>query len=221
MATLFPPLLFTTAVPLLLKASPQTQRFLPIAATIGLSIFGYTRVGMTGGAVPRYLLPLIPAFLIAIAVGYDELKNWPRWRFGLSLITIFSMLFVITERFGIASRLRSDDRINEIHEVTATFLNEGVSLVLADDYWNSNVYTIASHEKITFVPLQQPWNPPVKSEAAKTENHVGILITQSRKLSELGFYTWDGRRFKVTLIRRIGQMELFLGDFVNGEYVPY
>ncbi len=188
------------------------RRFRPVAFSAILITAAFCRIyNYEFGYVP-YLLPIIPA----VALGMGALWDWAIRRRGavvlaaLGLLTAGHLYGQLRAHSTSARELRESGTIERGIEIASTFKEQGLHVVVTDDYWDSNQNSVFAHGDPLFVrDVVDALRHPRAIELAQSEKSVGFIFRRAKgPLTETQAY---GRRFSLTFLKRVGEVDLYLG----------
>lgn len=188
----------------------------PVFLAGALALFAYVRVSTYTLAPPRYLLPIFPALIGAVALGFEKLRG-TRW------IWLFIACIPIHLGQQIASRLEYRDHLVNSGEarkplfVVETFQKAGVDIVITDSYWHANQHTVISRWKIPFVSNDTSFILPELVSRAYAAERAGILITDLPDTPGVAIekVTLLGKTWRLKPLARYGVSRLFVGEVIR------
>jgi hypothetical protein len=196
------------------RASLRDERLKIIRFTAILSLIAFLVVFQTAIGEVRYLLPLSPVVAVMLGVLADwGLKHPSRWpRFALIALAILHSTHQISGNISRAQAALEPDPEATAREIVQAFRAEGLKLVIADDYWESNQYTFISRWDPFFISNGRRLGIEEAFLLQDSETRVGILLanqtcSESPNEIKLGRYVWMSRFLKQSGNRclRIGE----------------
>jgi len=216
-------LLVVASVVVLIVVALRDRTKKPGLSAVGfagvLSVLAYARVLTYDFAPPRYLLPLFPT----IIVGFALLIDWARSRNRVVVTGVFILLLLHSYDQLLFRKHMTDDIINHgfpqnALEVVKRFQAEGVSVVLSDNYWYGNQYSVISRMNPVFVPVGSPFILPDIAAKAGTEKRAGIILVGDPLLggappeNKKDSVVLDGRNWRLRFLGDVGNISLYIGD---------
>jgi len=210
----FPILLFILSLYALFRKTIADKKFLPVFFAGLLAVVAYLRIFMTGPAETRYLFPLFPVLLIAIAVFWDWVRRYKTWPLGLALV-LLSVGYQVHQRYYLRQDVIETNRVEKIWKVIEEFRKADVPVVLTDTYNDGNPFTLAAGQKPYFACWYSVWGPPQAVELAKTAPRVGILSKNDMEHKEQVLELYD-RKLRLVPYAKVEEYRLFIATPESG-----
>lgn len=147
----------------------------PFVILLFAGIAGYILIHNYASGAPRYLSPLLPAIFTGFTILSQRLfthgkKNWAIA--GLLSTWLLHQGIIRTQLFF---QPQLNEKTQSVLPIIEKFKNNGVRIVLSDDYWNTNSYSIYSNRTVDFVGPGRPHHAERSLEWAQNDSRVGVL----------------------------------------------
>lgn len=180
------------------------------------SLFAYCRVftKVPEFAPPRYLFPLFPVLVASLGILIDEIKKKntkPLLQILLLLLLVGHAGNQLVARIRLIDAAKQSGREKMMKEVVQVFRKTGVQVVVSEDFWHSNVYSVLSQGRPLFWANWRDWGPFEAKRLAASENIVGILVKSGGPEEKTLQADLVGRQFILSPLAHVGDRALFLG----------
>ncbi len=188
---------------LLIRQSRKNAYLLPLIASAILTIFAFCRVHNYAGPEPRYLIPLFPWIWVAwgSAVEWTLQKNRLLWATLLGALLVYQFAFHASAKRQLILDTLRENRFDQKMAIIEKFRAENIRVVISDDYWNSNEYSVFSRGNPWFVPAKmQHLTPPQAIDLSHSEKRIGWMTSQPLHPSmeiEKNLGTWFGKNIYI------------------------
>ena len=209
--------LFVAAVIALLRAARRDRKLVPLVFAGALAVFAYIRVLTYDFAPARYLFPVFPVLLAAVAVLFDQLSLQGKRRYGAGalVVLIFSCVHMIHQyvsRVEKAQENIASGRAEAIMEIVSRFRDAGVKAVITNNYWEGNQYTVAANFNPVFYPARTTFIHPVMVAMARAEKRAGIMLSNEPAGEVKRHIELDDRAWKLDYIGAVRGITLYVGE---------
>ena len=196
------PLFLSSLVAMLWRSSLE-KKLRPAVLSIVLTIVSFLSVNTYASGPWRYLLPMTPALMLSVGAFLTKFRNSKFKYFSIVLVVSLLILHLFNQfsfRTMLMAENRKTNREQLINEVILQFKKRVIRVVISDDYWNTNTFTLMSGREILFVSPIRRYAPKESYALLESEKHIGFLISkfvdkeiQTRKIQYRGldfpFYT--------------------------------
>lgn len=170
---------FLGSLALLYQGVRSGNKMRPILWSGIFSIFIFCSFKTYDFAVPRYLTQYIPILIFSWAAAWEIALKKKILKICLAIIALGTALYQIQDRCY-SYRFYQEAQLKErfIH-VVELFRNQGVSVVISDDYWVSNNFTAISQGKPFFISTGSDFGQRGGHLLLKTQSRVGWIQTRA------------------------------------------
>ena len=195
----------------------RDRRFQPIVLVAALTAFAYCRYHTYTFASPRYLLPILPAAMVAMGCFWDEIARRGRAFLVFALVLLAGHgMHQWNARVRTVADVKDTPRLMQGLEIVERFQAAGVALVISDEYWfHSNSYSLLSRGKPVFL---QPDNAPGLRPAeglslVRVVKVAGMMLKTEPSISQSSLLRKSyGRDWNLKLLAREGEYSLFIAQ---------
>ncbi len=202
---------------LMIRKAAKSRKFDAFLALAALNLYTYCRISthFTEIAPARYLLPMTPAVIAALALLLEDAwSSRRRWAAPamLGLLTLFAGHHFFS-RQRLAAEIKRTHYVEDLHQIIETFRAANVDIVISNDFWYSNNLFVISHGTPRFWATWHNWGPLETKEKAEKTKRAGILLEKKRDLPYPRVHAdLPTQRWRLTPLTVIGDHELYVGD---------
>ncbi len=181
------------------------------------SLIGYFLIKQTAIGPARYALPLSPLYFLAFAYAIQEVERSKKWRkVGLLVFGVLGSLHIATQLWVRGEYAHSGEQVlREREQVVQCFAEAArsgkITVVVADDYWEANTYTVMTGGKPYFISTGRELGPREPFEKFAHEKFVGVILVQSPVQSHQTIVL-RGVTWKLGAFTRVGNRNLTIAE---------
>lgn len=207
--------LFGAGLALLFARARRGPRLDGVAFSAALACLAFCRIHTYTTGPTRYLLPLLPALLVGLGLLADELLRHRRRALAAlgALLLAFHLGDAMAGRRAAIAELRPAETEAREREIVRRFREADVPLVVSDDYWHSNQYSVLSRLEPPFVSAEAvALRPPEGVRRLASSPGAGLLLGREEKIGAPVAFR-DGGSWKIrAALGQVGDRFLYVAD---------